>query len=236
LISIVRIRSSSARRDDSYVARSGLTGAGLGVKVNAECIGSGRLLSCWSVGMSLSREAGEVFMVQPQLESSAGGFITLGPLRIKMRLGPGSVAGMALESGHTRKPRARRPKARRRNEGTLSPTNNQRRVLGHCGEIFSTEKDARQAASFLLTGSWSLAAMLIHNAVLPRAATAPRYVLMMNCALLCSQCLHRLDRRSAACWNPTRHEGDCGQKWRHKHEGQRVMRVNAVEKAGRQFG
>jgi hypothetical protein len=31
--------------------------AGLGAKVNAECIGSGRLLSCWSVGMLLSREA-----------------------------------------------------------------------------------------------------------------------------------------------------------------------------------
>jgi hypothetical protein len=42
------------------------------------------------VGLSLSLEArGRFFMVQLRLEPSAGGFVTLGSLRIKMRLGLG---------------------------------------------------------------------------------------------------------------------------------------------------
>ena len=54
--------------------------------------------------------------------------------------------------------------------------------------------------------------------------------------LLCSQCHHGLDRRGAPSWNPTRHQGNRGQKWRHNREGQRVMRLNTIEEAGRQFG
>jgi hypothetical protein len=87
-----------------------------------------------------------------------------------------AYVGVMGEQGDKRWP----AKSRRRTGGILSPTNNQGRVLGPFQRDCFNRKSrkVRPPLSCLPVAGWQ-AATLIHNAVLPRAATAARYVSMM---------------------------------------------------------